>query len=75
MVASGGLDGDLRLWDIKTGAHLRTIDTQSKNIERSSVLGVSISPNGSIVASGSDDKTIRLWDMKTGEQIRTLPGH
>ena len=75
MVASGGLDGNLRLWDIKTGAHLRTINTQSENVERSPVLGVSISPNGSIVASGSADKTIRLWDIKTGEHLRTLVEH
>ncbi len=69
-LASGGLDGTIRLWDANTGEPRRTLEGH-----RSWIDSVSFSPDSNTLASGSEDRTIRLWDVDTGEPLRTLEGH
>ena len=69
-IASGSVDGTIRLWDADSGEHLRTL-TRNK----SGVYSVAFSPDGRTVASGNGNATIRLWDADTGEHLRTLTGH
>ena len=66
-LASGSEDGTIRLWDVDTGQHLRTI-TRHTNAVYSSI---SFSPDGKLLASVSWD-SIRLWDVNAGELLRTL---
>ncbi len=70
LLASGGLNNTIKLWDMKTGKSLHTFQKHSKQIR-----SVAFSPDGSILASGSEDQTVKLWDMKTGKGISTLEGH
>ena len=77
LLASGGTDKTVRLWDPATGKHRRTL-TGHKGI----VDGVAFSPDGGLLASGGGwlakrghDNTVRLWDPATGEHRRTLTGH
>jgi len=63
-------DYTLHLWDIKTGAYLRTLKGHTGSIS-----SVAFSPDGRFALSGSLDNTLRLWDIKTGECLRTLEGH
>lgn len=67
LIASGGNDNYIRLWDINTGKEIKTIKGHS-----SSVSAVNFSPDGKILASGSWDKTIRLWEVQTGNEIRII---
>ena len=69
-IASGSDDDTVRLWDVNTGTHIKTL-TGHTDLVRS----VSFSPDGSTIASGSDDDTVRLWDVNTGTHIKTLTGH
>ena len=79
MIASGGWDGTVRLWDANTGSQLRTLTGHT-----SGIASVSFSPDGSTIASGSGDRigrwmagdhSVRLWDANTGSHLHTLTGH
>ena len=69
-LASGSKDYTIRLWDTRTGEHLRTLEGHGGDVN-----SVSFHPDGHTLASGSEDHTIRLWDTRTGEHLRTLEGH
>ena len=68
MLASGGYDHRIRLWDVDTGSLIRTFRVVFHTFS------VSFSPNGRMLASGSA-REIRLWDVDTGSLIRTFKGH
>jgi hypothetical protein len=62
-VASGGLDGVIRVWDAATGEELR----------RYPGCHLAVAPDGKTWASWDDWSTgakIRLWDAATGKQLR-----
>jgi eukaryotic-like serine/threonine-protein kinase len=68
-LASGGVDGSIRLWDAGTGTILTTLRSHD-----ATVTSLSWSPNGRRLASGSADKTVRLWDVDTGREVASLGG-
>ena len=58
LLASGGWDKTVRLWDPATGEHRRTLTGHAGKVE-----AVAFSPDGRLLASGAEDKTVRLWDL------------
>ena len=69
-------DGDIRLWEVRTGEQLLIGDLLKTLTEHTkSVNALMFSPDGSKLASGSFDNTIMLWDPNTGEHLKTLTGH
>ena len=70
LVATGGLDGTVRVWQLADGQLLRVLvghDTYSGS--------VAWSPCGTVIAStGTWDGTVRLWDPKAGRQLRVFKG-
>ncbi len=65
-------DMNIRLWDIASGKHKRTLRGHKAPVKT-----VVFSPDSSMLASWSSEgeTTIRLWDVATGRQKRTLKGH
>ena len=71
ILASGGDDGMVRLWDTRA---LRPLGRPLQNGRE--VGSVAFSPNGRTLASGADDGTVRLWDLRSRRQLgAALTGH
>ena len=70
LLASGGRDKTIRLWDPNTGQHKATFIGH-----QDAVYSVAFSPNGKTLASCGEDETIRMWDVATGELRFTFAGH
>jgi len=65
----GGMTGEIRLWDIETGA--KRVEFQTDAEERC-IEGVSFSPDGKILASVGSGSVVSLWDAATGRRVRTV---
>lgn len=68
LTASG--DGTLKLWNVKSGAALRTLNAHGDQV-RSAVF----SSDGRFLLTASSDRTAKLWNASTGAELRTFAGH
>jgi WD40 repeat protein len=64
ILASGGDDNQLKLWNPRTGKLLGTLEGHL-----ASVRCVAFSPDGRILASGGDDNQLKLWNPSTGKLL------
>src|SRR5260370_41875450 len=69
-LAAGYKNGLVRLWDVKTGRIISTLDGHTDV-----VTSVVFSSDSTRLASGSDDGTIRMWNAKPGRFIAVMEGH
>jgi hypothetical protein len=71
-LAIGLSNGDLKIWDARSGRTQRVLKGHS-----TAVRSITWSRNGAIFASGSDDRTIRIWriDAEPDDEPRVLEGH
>ena len=68
-IVSGSGDDTVKVWDLNTGALLRTLTGHTDR-----VLSVAVTRDGSQIVSGSFDKTLKVWDLNTGGVLRSLTG-
>ncbi|KAG2111119.1 WD40-repeat-containing domain protein [Suillus clintonianus] len=66
-VASGNVDGTVRLWDVETGMVISKWRGHTQTVQ-----SVCWSPNGERVVSGSFDGTAKVWDVESGEPVLAL---
>ncbi len=70
ILATGGEDKHIRLWDANTGHPIRVLTGHTFRVSR-----VAFSPDGKRLASGSHDNTVRVWHTDTGKEEVNIKGH
>ena len=86
MVATGGVDGSLCLWDTFKARILKRLHLAEQSLlcckkgsaskrKNCAILSIAFSPNGQILASGSEDGKIVFWRVETLTHIKTLQQH
>ena len=68
-LVSASADQTIKLWNLKTGALLRTIAIDATDGIVQTLL---ISVDGQRLATATNRNTVQLWDAQTGRLIRTL---
>jgi WD40 repeat protein len=68
LVASGGWDRKVYLWDTTSGKEARSFDTDPRSV----VLSVAFSPDGRLLACGTWDGFTTVWDTATAKQVCRL---
>ncbi|OYD87527.1 hypothetical protein CDG77_28885 [Nostoc sp. 'Peltigera membranacea cyanobiont' 213] len=59
IIASGGEDNTIRIWNYQTGELIQTLEPQSL------VNSLVFSPHAKILVSGTDDSKIRIWGVSS----------
>lgn len=70
VLASGGWDNTIRLWQVPNGGLLQTWKTHT-----SGVTSLAISPDGQTLAVGGRDHIVTLWQVSDGTLLQTLEAH
>jgi WD40 repeat protein len=70
LLAMGGEDGVVRLWDWAATKEVRLISRLTMPVH-----SVAFSSGGNTLATGGNWGAIRLWDVATGQPREFVPGH
>ncbi|HTU92216.1 MAG TPA: sigma-70 family RNA polymerase sigma factor [Gemmataceae bacterium] len=69
LLASGGLDEAIHIWDVRQGKEVRQIEKSN----RGNGLRLLFSPDGKTLACGTlGQATLHLWDVASGKERRVL---
>ena len=69
-LATGGLEGTVKLWDVAAKKELRTLAGHANG-----VLSIAMAPDGKTLVSAGEDRTLKIWEIATGKQQSILYGH
>ena len=70
LIANGGYDGKVRLWDVVSGECRAVFEGHNGLINT-----IAWSPDGHSIASGGNDGKVRLWDAVSGECCAVFEGY
>ena len=67
ILASGGTDNLIVLWDLNTKKQLSNLIGHT-----STITSIVFHPNKNIIASSSDDKSVRIWESPSGKLLKVF---
>lgn len=70
MIASGHINGLIKLWGTENGRLLFTLKDHSDKINC-----LAFHPDGKMLASASGDGKVKVWDIINGKLVTTFTGH
>jgi WD repeat-containing protein 48 len=70
ILASGGPEGCVRVWDPRSGKPITKFVGHTDNVR-----AILVSEHGNMVLSASSDTTIKLWSVTAGRCLHTLSMH
>jgi WD40 repeat protein len=70
MLATGGLDKQIKIWQVPCGKLLETLPEQTVW-----VIHVTFSPDGKRLVTALHDGEVKVWDVESQKEIATLHGH
>lgn len=70
VIATGGAEHTIRLWETATGNELGQLMGHEKEI-----LTLQFSANGRLLASAGKDQTVRIWHPATMKEVHRCTGH
>jgi WD40 repeat protein len=70
LLASGGTEGKVKLWEPLTGKLRRALDAHEGG-----AYGVAFTPDGATLVSGGKDGLLKLWNVADGTLRKTWKGH
>lgn len=69
-VFGGSSEGEIKAWNVETGAELFSFQSSRGVIE-----SVSFSSNVKFLATGNERGEVKLWSLVDGKEVKTLIGH
>ena len=70
LLASGGPESVVRLWDYKSGKNITKLVGHTDNIR-----DILMTSDGQVLLSASSDQTVKVWDIVAGRCLHTLTMH
>lgn len=69
LLATGGSENTVKLWDAEHGRELRTLAGLGMSIHT-----LAFSPKGTALAAGGGGGLVVIWDVASGKEVARLPG-
>lgn len=71
LLGTCGLEGGLRLWDLRSGRAVVSIP----NAHERGALGFEFSGNGTVYATCGMDNMVRIWDLRRNMTMKSIAAH
>lgn len=70
MLATGGRDGQVRIWDVATRSQLASFELTKEDVS-----GLAWRPDGKALVAGGFGGVLKMWNVETNELLGDFTGH